>query len=1005
MTENTSAFWPSPQQNLIWSQNGAAWNAVALVLFEGVTSEQHLRISLEKLITRYEVLRTVFRASPGMKIPFQVILPSAPPAWEVVSGDPTAFQQELTRPFDLENGPLVHASFFPAAFPAAENQTRSALLLTLPALLSDGDSLLVLVKELESLYHGRELEAPGLPYTQFAQWQTDLLESTDENAQAAKAFWSKQPAAPLVFPDVSPGVFPGVRPAEGTFQPASFAVDLNVDASADQFLAAWQSLLWRLTGQAQFDTSVWFNGREYDELKNAPGLIGKFLPIPARFDGEFRFSEIVSQARAAQDRAAEWQEYFTRTGESSAAFEYRAPQQPGAFSLAHHEVCTERFTIKLIVQGPRLTFQYDAARFSPETVARWAAHYQVLLLETLAHPETPVARLPLLSSDEKRLILEDWNRTAAEYPRDLCLHQLFELQVERTPHSPAVRCGESVFSYSQLNEEANRLAHSLRRLGVGPDSLVGLCLERGVPMMVAVLGILKAGGAYVPVNADNPKARLAHQLTGVAAIVTEEKLAAFLPEINAPQVTINADRQSEPASNPEPVAKPDNLIYVIFTSGSTGLPKGVGVRHRNLVNYAWCLMQRLPGEQLNFATVSTLAADLGNTCIFPSLISGGCLHIVPQDVAADSRLFAQYQQQHPLDVLKIVPSHLAALLETEDGRGLLPRKHLITGGEPLTWRLVERVRQLGATCEIWNHYGPTETTVGSLMLRLKDFSGPVIPIGRPLSNTQVYIFDSLRQPVPIGVTGELYIGGDGVTAGYLNQPELTAERFTGGLYRTGDLARFSADGNVEFLGRGDDQVKIRGYRIELGEIEATLSRFSGVKQAVVIARPDETGGHRLLAYAVAPSQQDPEPLRAYLKEQLPPYMVPGAVLLLPKIPLTPNGKIDRANLPEPEQVQARVYTAPRTETERAVANIWAEVFRRDRIGVEDNFFDIGGHSLLATQVISRVREHFHVQLDMAVLFNQPTIAGVSQAIDAASLESDDLAIVPVSREVYRPRGR
>ena len=991
MTENTSAFWPSPQQNLVWSQNGAAWNAIALVLFEGVTNEQTLRAALETLITRHEVLRTVFRASAGMKIPFQVVLPSAPPAWEVVSGVSTAFQRELTRSFDLENGPLVHASFSPASEPG----NRAALLLTLPALLSDSDSLLVLVKELESLYRGLELDSPGLSYTQFAQWQKDLLESDDENAQSAKAFWSKQPASPLVFPATG----------EGAFQPASFSVDTNIDTSADRFLAAWQSLLWRLTGQAQFETGVWFNGREYDELKNAPGLIGKFLPIPARFDGDFRFSEIVSQVRAAQDRAAEWQEYYTRTGETSAAFEYRAARQPGAFSLARIEACTERFALKLVVQGSRLTFQYDAARISPETVARWAAHYQVLLLEALAQPETPVARLPLLSSEEKRLILEDWNRTAAEYPRDQCLHQLFEQQAGRTPHSPAVRCGESVLTYSQLNEQANRLAHSLRRLGVVPDSLVGLCLERGVQMMVAVLGILKAGGAYVPVNADNPKARLAHQLTGVAAIVTEEKLAAFLPESGAPQILIEAGRQSEPASNPEPVAKPDSLIYVIFTSGSTGLPKGVGVRHRNLVNYAWCLMQRLPGEQLNFATVSTLAADLGNTCIFPSLISGGCLHIVPQDVAADSRLFAQYQQQHPIDVLKIVPSHLAALLETEDGRSLLPRRHLITGGEPLTWRLVERVRQLGATCELWNHYGPTETTVGSLMLPLKDFSGPVIPIGRPLANTQVYIFDSLRQPVPIGVTGELYIGGDGVTAGYLNQPELTAERFTGGLYRTGDLARFNADGTVEFLGRGDDQVKIRGYRIELGEIEATLSRFPGVKQAVVIARSDEAGGRRLLAYAVSPAQHDPEPLRAYLKDQLPPYMVPAAVLLLPKIPLTPNGKIDRANLPEPEQVQARIYTAPRTETERAVATIWSEVFHRDRIGVEDNFFDIGGHSLLATQVISRVREHFHVQLDMAVLFNQPTIAGVSHAIDAASLESDDLAIVPVSREAYRSRSR
>jgi len=991
MTESPTAFWPSPQQNLIWSQDGSALNAVALISLNGPVLEEALQAALTKLVARHEVLRTIFRASAGMKVPFQVILDSAPPVWEIRTGNSAeAFHQELNRPFDLENGPVMRAVLIRS--PA--DQPRAALIVSLPALLSDGDSLEVLIQELTEIYSGRHLAAAGLSYAQFAQWQNDLLEADDENAQSARAFWNRPKGGALVLP-----------PAEA-FRPASVAVEASFGgATADIFLAAWQTLLWRLTGQTYFETRVWFSGREYDELKSAPGLIGKFLPIPARFDGEFRFTDIVAHVHAAQEEAAEWQEHFTPGGEAGAAFEYRE-SHAALFTIVRQEACTERFGVKLSVRGNRLEFHYDASRMPRETMERWAAHYQVLLHAALAHPETPVARLPLLTETEKRQLLEDWNQTAAPYPSDRCLHELFELQAERTPNSTAVRCGDAAFTYSQLNERSNQLARHLRKLGIGPDSLVGLCLERGVEMMVAVLGILKAGGAYVPLNADQPKTRLAHQLTGAVALVTEAKLAAAMPDTGCPKVLIDhANWQSEPSGNLQPLSKPDNLMYVIYTSGSTGLPKGVGVRHRNLVNYAWSIAQRLPGQQMHFATVSTLSADLGNTCIYPALISGGCLHILAQDVASDSGLLAAYQKQYPIDVLKIVPSHLNALLETESGRGVLPLKHLITGGETLTWQLVNRVKELGATCEIWNHYGPTETTVGSLMLRLKDYSGPFIPIGRPLANTQVYIFDALQQPVPIGVTGELYISGNGVTPGYLNEPELTAARFTGGKYRTGDLARFGADGNVEFLGRADDQVKIRGYRIELGEIETVMARYPGVRQAVVVARPDERGDQRLIAYAVAPSALDAEPLRSYLKEELPPYMVPAALVLLPKLPLTANGKIDRQNLPEPDQIQARSYTAPRTDTEIKVSSIWCEVFRRERIGTDDNFFDIGGHSLLATQVISRIREHFQVHLDMTVLFTQPTIAGVSRAIDAASVESPELAIVPVSREAYRAKSR
>jgi len=603
---------------------------------------------------------------------------------------------------------------------------------------------------------------------------------------------------------------------------------------------------------------------------------------------------------------------------------------------------------------------------------------------------------------------------------------LFEAQAARTPDRAALRFNQNQLSYRELNEAANQLAHHLRSLGVGPDSLVGLCVERSAEMMVALLAILKAGGAYVPLNPDNPKPRLAQQLAGAVVLITEQKLLPQMPEFSGKTLVLDCDQSSwttQPRSNPTINTTPENLVYVIYTSGSTGVPKGVAVRHRNLVNYSHFITQRLALDQhpdgLHFATVSTIGADLGNTCIYPALISGGCLHVIAYEVSTDAQRFSQYTHQHPIDVLKIVPSHLQALLHSSEAAQVLPRKYLITGGETLTPQLIEKIQSLSPGCAILNHYGPTETTVGSLTLKLDDYdwknaSLASIPIGRPIANTQVYILDDHLEPVPVGVVGELYIAGAGVTAGYLNQPERTAERFLKNpfvddpqakMYRTGDLARYTADGNVEFLGRGDDQVKIRGFRIELGEIEALLAQHPKVKQAVVLAKEDDRGEKRLVGYAVANREQEltGDSLRAYLKDQLPDYMVPSAIVLLPKLPLNPNGKIDRQALPEPEQVQTKAYVAPRTPTEEVIANIWAEVLHRDQISIEDNFFDLGGHSLLATQVISRIREQFHIELAMKVLFEQPTVMGLSEAIAAGEQQAvdDDSAIVPVSREAYR----
>jgi amino acid adenylation domain-containing protein len=628
-----------------------------------------------------------------------------------------------------------------------------------------------------------------------------------------------------------------------------------------------------------------------------------------------------------------------------------------------------------------------------------------------------------LTEAERRQLLEEWNQTAVAFPSNVCVHELFEAQSARTPDRVAVRFGEETLSYRELNEQANQLAHHLRSLGVASGSLVGLCVNRGVRMLVGLIAILKAGGAYVPLEPDNPKSRLAHQVMGAVALVTEANLVERFTEFKRPVIRIDTEEflwRSKSGLNIERSTNSENLVYVIFTSGSTGVPKGVAVRHRNLVNYINFIQRRLELDQYpegwHFATVSTLSADLGNTSIFPALASGGTVGVIVEEIAMDSARLARYSREHPIDVLKIVPSHLEALLAGSEGTGVLPRKYLILGGEPLSKRLVRLVRDLGADCEIGNHYGPTETTVESVVLRLTDYrelngDGPAIPIGRPIDNTQIYILDQHLQPVPVGVAGELYISGEGVGAGYLNQPELTAGRFIDNpfvpnskMYRTGDLCRYMPDGNVEFLGRIDDQIKVRGFRVELGEIEATLAKHPSVKQAVVVAKTDVHGDKQLIAYVVGPSPT--EGIGTYLKEWLPDYMVPPIIIPLPSLPLNANGKVDRSSLLEPEkfQTKCKAYVPPRTSAETRIAEIWSEVLGNDRIGLGENFFEIGGHSLVGIQVMSRILNHFHVKLDVGTLFDCPTIEELAQAVERAvesgASETGTEEIRAVPREQY-----
>ncbi|HUS13354.1 MAG TPA: amino acid adenylation domain-containing protein, partial [Pyrinomonadaceae bacterium] len=850
----------------------------------------------------------------------------------------------------------------------------------------------------------------------------------DVDVSTGKAHWQKVEAANVSRPTVL--IERRVSDTRG-FEPDSIAVDLDSSSSKIEAIASeretsvstllfacWQALLWRLTGQTESE-SVIYNisaGRKFADLQDALGLYAKYLPIPLQSEGS-SFEEHLRKVSAALKEADEWEEYFdpgpsARTLDS-VAFDFEERQSryvagSVSFSQVKQYVCLSPFKLKLscVHSGESISAElhYNRQAFDRTTVTEIAAYFQRFLSGVLQDSEVDLRAIEILGEDERRKLLVAFNQTAAELPVGKCIHQLFEDQVAKTPEAIAVVSGNQELTYGELNVRANQLAHLLRSRGIGPDARVGLSVERSVDTLVGLMGILKAGGAYVPLNPDHPRDRLALQLTesGASILITNNGAVANEPFDSTETIDLDRHRdllESQPGTNPASIAQPDNLVYVIYTSGSTGMPKGVAVRHRNLTNYTQFILERLKIDRpLNFATVSTMSADLGNTCIFPALVSGGCLHILGYDVAMEGELLREYFTRWPMDVLKIVPSHFSALLATQSDNRILPAKYLILGGEALSWDLTRRIRQMNPHCELINHYGPTETTVGSLMFSVDTESlsqnSATVPIGRPMANTRCYILDQGMRPVPSGASGELYIGGAGVTAGYLDQPTETVARFVGDpfsdesesrLYRTGDLGRYLPDGNIEFLGRADTQVKVRGYRVELGEIEAVLSGFPGVRQVVVTLWRDQSADDRIVAYMVS-SPLSLDALRVALREKLPDYMLPSAFVFLKTLPLTPNGKVDRNALPAPDETRPGLqsdFVAPRNLVETGLANIWATFLKVDVVGVHDDFFDLGGHSLLATQVVSRMRKEFQLEIPLRSLFEWPTIAQLAEKIEEA----------------------
>ncbi|MEO8429884.1 MAG: amino acid adenylation domain-containing protein [Acidobacteriota bacterium] len=1043
-------FRLSAQQRDAWTAlqsdpSNRPWCALRI---DGAFDASRLLRAAEELVAAHEILRTTYHRGPGMRFPLQVVAPTGSVAWvedelsgenEPATAEPdeavarlVARERAVSRPFDQAPALALRVG-------APSGGTR-VVLVSLPALAADRRTLHEMALQLAGRYAGTPgggAAGEAIQYADYSQWQEDLWKAADGTPEAASSYWRAEGArgGPTVLPfqgESGPGAHGGgaggsefILEGETIEMIDALARDRGF-TDGEFLLACWQALLSRLTGEAEIVVDAVEEARGLEDLGHALGAFARALPVGARFEGDATVAEAARADGASRARNEQWQEYFGSTADGEPAsprarkpgFEFfRLPGLPSArgtaFSILSEFVPRASAPLHVSCErrgaGVRVRIDCEAdARCADGTAARLASYLERLVSAAARHPDAPAGTLPILSEEETRT-LTDWSR-GPEAPPAALVHELFEERARRFPDAPALVCGATRLTYGELDRRANAIAWRLRERGVGPDVPVGLAVDRSADAIVAVLGILKAGGGYVPLNPEHPGPRLELQLSGSGCriLLTHakwlEKVAGFAGEtICMDGGPSDAGREDDPPR----AATPSSLAYVMHTSGSTGAAKGVAVPHSSLANYANAIVAGVLGlgqgasPALAFAAVSTIAADLGNTAIFPALISGGCLHLVEYETAMDGGRFAEYAARHPIDVMKIVPSHFSALLDSGGGAAVVPRRFLILGGEALSWDLVDRVRSLSAACRIVNHYGPTETTVGSLTHSVSGTGARppsrTVPIGRPIANTEVFILDPWRQPVPAGVAGEIYIGGAGLSRGYVNQPDETAEKFVphpfpasngGRLYRTGDRARHLPGGDVEFLGRLDDQAKIRGFRIEPGEVRSVLAAHAKVRECFVLVRKDLPGDPRLVAYVVAArgATISADELRAWARSQLPEYMVPTAFVAMRSLPLTANGKVDRLALPPPEQGAGELYVAPRTARENTVAEIWKEVLKVDRVGARDNFFDLGGHSLLLTQVVSRLRRTFERDLPIRWLFESPTVEGLAGRIDAAERE-------------------
>jgi amino acid adenylation domain-containing protein len=1035
MTTVTPAegYAPSTQQRLAWRASGIQ-PIHALIELEGPVDARRLGAALATVAERHEALRTRLAKPPAMKLPLQFVGDAAAvdvPEVALEPGDERAealVSKVCHAVAGGEDAPALAAAL------ASLEPERALLALAVSPYCGDARSLELVATDVAASYGGQAANgSPGaevVQYADYAAWQEEERSGADAGAAEhwRRVSGARSPAAAL-----------GDLPAAGSAPAAALEMDEDAGAAlgavaeqagtdpAATLLAAVAAWAWRVARESPLVVGHLVDAREQDaDMANAIGPYARVLPLRVDIEGGESLAALAEAASAGIQRNAELQESYDGSAGPPTlavdAVEVPAPIQGDGLRLEFRQApaggtaAALQFTCVIGDGHPRVRLSADPATVSSETISRARDQLGALLAAAADDPAAPVGRLSLLTPAERERIPSP-AASESEDPPEACIHDLIAERARRAPDVPAVVLGDQRLSFGELDSRANRLANVLRERGVEPGGLVGVCVERSPHMVVAALGVLKAGAGYVPLDPGTlnpgrpgyPPERLAFMLedTGVGTLIVDRALAADLPELSAGLLVIDDDAALREASDADPAsgATPDDVAYAIYTSGSTGRPKAVQIEHRSALNLWTGLRRDVYGAERSESTLRvSLNAPLGfdpSVQQLLALVDGHTLVIVPEDVRANGRALLDLIDEHAIDVWDCTPPQLRLLLQA----GLLDEERalpslVLCGGEAMdagTWTACAAA----ARAEVFNLYGPTECTVDATFARV---AGPRVTIGRPMNGVRVHVLDDARQPVPIGIAGELHIGGTGVGRGYLNRPELNADRFvddpfagSGRLYRTGDLARARSDGTLEFLGRIDKQVKIRSHRIELGEVEAALARHPQVDEAAVVVRADAPGEERLVGYYLARETIPNSDLRGFLKDWLPEYMIPAAFAKLDALPLTPNGKLDRDALPEPKHSRAAVaedFLAPRDDLEREFADIWANVLaiEPDEIGVRDNFFDdLGGDSLKAVDVVNELEHAMGGQLPLDLMVQYPTVDELAGALRARDARPDPVA--------------
>jgi amino acid adenylation domain-containing protein len=1061
--ENNTSIYPlSFAQQGLWFINqltpdAPTYNIPVVISLKGYVNLAVLQDSLNEIIRRHEVLRTSFTVVDEQ--PVQVINPPVPLTLAVEdlrtlkTSDCTQVAQRLAsefaqQPFDLSDQLLLRAKIF-----QLDNKNYQ-LIVTLHHIIADGWSIGVFIKELAALYEAFSVGKPSplselpIQYTDFVNWQQKWLDS--QRIQTLLTYWKQklQGELPVLnLPTDRP------RPPVQTFKGAQAKLVLSQTLKKElknlsrqqgvtlfmTLLTAFKILLYRYTGQTDILVGSPIANRNRAEIESLIGFFVNVLVLRTDFSGDLSFQDLLARVKSTALGAYVHQDLpFEKLVEElqpsrdlsynplfQAMFVLQNVPKPNLsssdVSITYEEGYngTSKFDLTLFMedseQGLAATCEYNTDLFNVDTITRMLGHFQTLLKSIVRDPEERISKLQLLTLPEVQQLLVEWNDTKTDYPQDKCIHQLFEAQVEKTPSDIAVIFENQQLTYQELNNQANKLGHCLQLQGIKPDTVVGVYMERSLEMVVALIAILKAGGAYLPLDPAYPKERLAFMLADaqVSVLLTQQHLGNQLPPHQAQLLFIDAEDSAYTDYSTQNLVsdvKPENLAYVIYTSGSTGKPKGVMNTHRGLCNRLLWMQDTYQLTASDRVLQKTpFSFDVSVWEFFWPLLTGASLVVAKPGGHYDARYLVELICQQQITTLHFVPSMLQAFLEEQEHRKCKSIKRVICSGEALPFELQQRFFE-SLDAQLYNLYGPTEASIDVTAWHCQSVSSSrIVPIGRPIANTQLFILDKNLQPVPIGVAGELHIAGVGLARGYLNRPELTEEKFipnpfndlqldkgvksapsrtktlnaSNRLYKTGDLARYCPDGNIEFLGRIDHQVKIRGNRIELGEIEALLEKHLQVKETVVVAREDIPNDWRLVAYLVPYEDErlSINGIRDFLKEKLPEYMLPSAFVVLDALPLTLNGKVDRRALPTPEKERPELtatYQAPLSEIEKTIVQVWQQVLQLENIGVNDNFFDLGGNSLLMLQVNSKLRATLQQDISVVTMFQNPSIKLLSQ---------------------------